>query len=250
MRTLQTLNFATVVCDGCARRLDSTENDERLYDYDELVDCKLEDWGWERVNDKDDEKWLCPECVKDKEHRKHPGEGRIIVEKTPQFGLKCDLCGKTFESFEGYFCWEDEGCTEEHARDDDWMEIGGKWYCPDCYCTCAAMEDEDMDWDEAEKKYCHKCPYEKDCREAVPLDKPKCSDECKYAFKGEDGNWEMCPHYKTCDGKTYYPDECCLVDNGGDECPRVAHWRDKGKAEQEAKNAKARKECYLKPEED
>lgn len=38
MQTLKTFNFATIVCDGCARRLDSTFDGERLYDCDELID--------------------------------------------------------------------------------------------------------------------------------------------------------------------------------------------------------------------
>ena len=246
MQMLQTHNFATVVCDGCARRIDSHFDGERLYDYDELVDYKLDDLDWQKVDENDDNKWLCPDCAKNEAHRKHPGEGRIIVEPEPLFGIKCDLCGKTFEDFEGYSCWEDDGFAEENARDNEWVDIGDKWYCPDCYRTCDAMEDEDEEnWKE---KYCSKCPYKDDCNEVVPLDHPRCSDECKYAFKGDDGNWKRCPHYKTCDGKTYHPDECCLIDNGGDECPRVAYWRDKGKAEQEAKNAKVLEECHLKEE--
>lgn len=100
----------------------------------------------------------------------------------------------------------------------------------------------------AGRNYCKMCPYEKDCGEVVPLDRPNPSDACKYAFRGEDGHWKRCPHYKTCDGKTYHPDECCLIANGGDECPRVAYWRDKGKAEQEAKNAKVLEECHLNEE--
>ena len=246
MQTIQTFDFATVVCDGCARRLDSQFDGERLYDYAELTEWKLDDLDWQKVDEKDYDRWLCPDCAKDEEHRKHPGEGRIIVEPEPLYGLRCDLCGKTFEDFEGYSCWEDEDVAEEHAREDYWMEIGGKWYCPDCYCDCPAIEDDGMDdWDEAKKRYCAKCPYEKDCSEVVPLAHPHCSDECKYAFKGEDGNWKRCAYYKECETKTLHPHECRLIANGGDECPRVAYWRDKGKAEQEAKNAKARKECRI-----
>lgn len=33
MREIETFNFATVVCDGCARRIDSNFDGERLYDY-------------------------------------------------------------------------------------------------------------------------------------------------------------------------------------------------------------------------
>ena len=250
MQTIRTFDFATVVCDGCARRLDSTFNGERLYDCDELIDFKLEDLGWQKYVEEDDEKWFCPDCAKDEAHRKHPGEGRIILEKIPQFGMVCDLCGKTFEDSEGYSFWLDDSFVEENAKNHEWMEIGGKWYCPDCYCTCPAIEDDGMDWDEAKKRYCAKCPYEKDCGEVVPLDEPNPSDECKYAVKDADGSWKRCPHYKTCDGKTYRPDTCCLITNGGDECPRVAYWRDKGLPEQKAKNAKAREECHLDPEED
>ena len=175
MITLRTFNFATVVCDGCARRLDSNFDGERLYDYDELIEWKLEDLDWQKVNEDDDDKWLCPDCAKDELHRKHPGEGRIIVEPEPLVGLECDLCGKTFENFEGYSCWTEESVTHEMARDDEWMEIDGKWYCPDCYCTCPGMQDEnEPNW---EDKYCSKCPYKDDCNEVVPLDIPRCSGQ-------------------------------------------------------------------------
>lgn len=248
MRKLQTHNFATVVCDGCARRIDSTFNDERLYSYEEFIDYKLEDLDWQKVDENDDDRWLCPDCAKDESHRKHPDEGRIIVEPEPLYGLECDLCGKTFEDYEGYSCWREEGETHEAAREDEWMKIGGKWYCPDCYCTCPAIKDEEMDWDEAKKRYCAKCPYEEDCNEVVPLDKPEPSSECEYAFKGEDGNWKRCPHYEKDSNGNRIPHTCCLYASGGKECPRVAYWRDKGKAEQEAENAKVLEECHLKEE--
>lgn len=247
MQTISTFDFATVVCDGCACRVDSqSANDERLHDYDELVDYKLDNMGWEQVDENNDEKWLCPLCVKDKAHRSHPGEGRIIVEKVPTFGLRCDLCGKTFENYEGYSFWPEESIAHEMARNDEWMEVGDKFLCPDCYQTCDAMEDEEEE--NYKEKYCSKCPYEHDCNEVVPRDRPECSSDCKYAYKGEDGNWKRCPFLETSDGKPYRPDKCCLEANGGKECTRVAYWRDKGKAEQEAENAKARKECNLKEE--
>lgn len=249
MRTLQTYNFATVVCDGCARRIDSNFDGERLYDYDELIEWKLEDLDWQKVDENDDDKWLCPDCAKDKAHRKHPGEGRTILEKTPLFGLKCDLCGRTFEDLGGFTCWEDESAVCEFAHDNEWMEIGGKWYCPDCYCTCPAIEDDEMDWNEAEKRYCAKCPYEKDCNEVVPLDEPKCSPECNCVFKDEKGHWCRCPHYKSSEDRFRGVEmRCWLIADGGAECPRVAYWRDKGKPEQEAKNAKVLEECHLKEE--
>lgn len=245
MQTLKTFDFATIVCDGCARRIDSNFDGERLYDYAELTEWKLDNLGWTKVDEKDDDRWLCPECSKDEKHRSHPGEGRVIVEKTPLFGLRCDLCGRTFEDFDGFSCWADDGIAEELAGDEEWQKIDGKWYCSDCYCTCPAMQDEN----EAnyEEKYCKKCPYENDCGEVVPLDKPNPSSECKYAFKGEDGNWKRCPHYGD---SQVLPEKCCIIANGGGECPRVAYWRDRGIAEQEAKNAKVREECHLKQKED
>lgn len=247
MQTIQTFDFATVICDGCACRRDSYPDfdDVRLLDYADLVEWKLEDADWLQVDEDDDDKWLCPLCAKDPSHRTHLGEGRIIVEERPLFGLRCDLCGKLFEDSDGFSCWGDDCTPYELAPDYDWMELSGKWYCPDCHRTCDPMQDcdEEPDWEE---KYCKKCPYEHDCNESVPREKPMCSDECKHAVEGEGGKWKRCPHYHTHDGKTYTPDKCTLAEDGGKECPRVAWWRDKGRAEQESKNAAALKECNIK----
>ena len=61
----KTFNFATVVCDGCAKRVDSECDDERLFDQDDLVEWVLsERLDWRQIDMEDDEKWFCPECAK------------------------------------------------------------------------------------------------------------------------------------------------------------------------------------------
>ena len=95
MQTIRDFDFATVICDGCGRREDSkTADDERLHDYADLIEWKLDDMGWEQCDEENEDKWFCPDCASDEKHRTHPGEGRVIVEKAPLFELRCDLCGK------------------------------------------------------------------------------------------------------------------------------------------------------------
>lgn len=223
MERLQQFDFATIICDGCARRVDSLVNDEVLKDYADLVECHLPDDGWEQQGN-DDDKWLCPECVKDESHRKYPGEGRVIIEPTTLSGLCCDLCGKHFENYEGYSCWEDVADTQNMARDDNWVEIDGKFYCPDCYQTCGAIADEEEE--HYEEAYCSKCPYKDDCGEYWPREKPECSSDCLTAYKDESGNWCRCPHYKTTVITPYQTRRECLLEeeNKGGKCPRVAQW--------------------------
>lgn len=226
MEVLRQFDFATVICDGCARRVDSHVDDEWMRDYDELIECYLPDNGWE-PQDKDEEKWLCPECIKDKSHRKHPGEGRVIIEPTTLSGMHCDLCGKHFENYDGYSFWEEYWSTKEFAREEDWVEIGGKFYCPDCYKHCPAIEDEEEE--NYEEVYCKKCPYEDDCSEYWPREKPEPSEECTYAQKNEKGNWHKCKHYvqEGCKSICNIPD--------GEKCPRVAQC-EKDRPEIEKKN--------------
>lgn len=226
MEYLQKFVFGTVVCDGCARRVDSqSANDEQIHDIDDLLEWKLEDMGWVEQGE---DKWLCPDCVAHPENRKHPGEGRVIREKMTTSGLLCDHCGKTFENYEGYSVWEDFSGTKEHARDDDWRELDGRWLCPDCYRTCDAMsdfafEDVDLEEDNWEEKYCSNCPHKDDCDEIVEREVPEVSDECKTAVKNESRGprYVVCPYYApnkipSLGGKCELPE--------GKKCPRLETW--------------------------
>lgn len=229
MKTFIPFDFATVVCDGCACRGDSNISEDILRDYDDLINWKLEDCGWERVDEDNDEKWYCPLCAEDPSHRTHPGEGRLIVETMPLYGLKCDHCGRQWEdTTEGYTSFGDFSDTLENARDDDWQEIDGKWYCPDCYKTCKAMSEEGDGVENWEAVFCSKCKYKGDCNEVEPRAIPYPNiDECP----------RDCP-YRT---GTPYNIMCTAPANA--KCPRVEEWKNEGIAKQEANNAAALSKC-------
>lgn len=59
--------------------------------------------------------------------------GREIKPVT-MYSVICDRCGKTFiDEFNGVVAWVDEGTAKEQAMESEWVEIGDKHYCPDCY---------------------------------------------------------------------------------------------------------------------
>lgn len=227
MEELKKFEFGTIVCDGCGRRIDSHVDDEILHDIDALTEWVLEDYEWEK---QPDAKWLCPDCAKDPKHRIHPGEGRTIIDRMSLSGLRCDLCGCQFENYEGFSCWADSSATEEKAREDDWIDIDGKMLCPDCWKTCAAMEDEEEE--NYEEVYCSKCSHQHDCNEAEVRNMPEASNNCTYAFKSEDGKWHRCPHFA--EGIKNLKSECNLPE--GEKCPRILQWeKDKPLVEQKNK---------------
>lgn len=45
--------------------------------------------------------------------------------------LECDNCGDHYEDGHGFAIFVDEGSV--NPEDDDWHEIDGKHYCPDCH---------------------------------------------------------------------------------------------------------------------
>ena len=229
MKTIIPFDFATVVCDGCARRVDSNILGDVLRDYADLIEWKLEDSEWERVEEGNDEKWYCPLCAKDPRYRTHPGEGRVIVETEPLYGLKCDHCGRQWEdSTEGYTSFEDPSDTETHAQDDEWIEIDGKWYCPDCYKTCKAISAEGDGVENWEEVFCSKCKYKNDCNEIEPRSIPCANlDECN----------SDCPYRSG----TRHSMKCTAPADA--KCPRVEEWKNEGMAKQEADNAAALSKC-------
>ena len=229
MKTIIPFDFATVVCDGCACREDSTINDEMLTDYESLMDWKLEDCDWERVEEGNDEKWYCPLCAKDPSHRTHPGEGRVTTETEPLYGLKCDHCGRELvDSDTGCTSYENFRDTKEKACDDDWQEIGGQWYCPSCWQPCRAMSKEGDGVENWEEVFCSKCKYKDDCYAIEPRSIPCANlDECN----------RDCP-YRT---GTHYNMMCRAPADA--KCPRVEEWKNEGIAKQEAANAAALAKC-------
>lgn len=54
----------------------------------------------------------------------------IVEEKC--YGYECDGCGKLLENFEGVSFYVDKDTLEGNMDDEEWTEINGKWYCPEC----------------------------------------------------------------------------------------------------------------------
>ena len=48
------------------------------------------------------------------------------------YAVKCDRCGKVYDGAD-YGYYNDMDSSLEYAKEDDWVEIGGKHYCPNCY---------------------------------------------------------------------------------------------------------------------
>jgi hypothetical protein len=50
--------------------------------------------------------------------------------------ISCECCTTDFETGDGYIGYYDDpdgSLLASEARDSNWRELGGKWYCPDCY---------------------------------------------------------------------------------------------------------------------
>ena len=58
----------------------------------------------------------------------------IMIKPVTMYSVVCDRCGKQFvDEFNGIVAWLDEGTVKEQAMESEWVEIGDKHYCPDCY---------------------------------------------------------------------------------------------------------------------
>lgn len=57
-----------------------------------------------------------------------------MIKQVTMYSVVCDRCGKPFiDEFNGIVAWLDEGTAKEQAMENEWVEIGDKHYCPDCY---------------------------------------------------------------------------------------------------------------------
>lgn len=57
-----------------------------------------------------------------------------MIKPVTMYSVVCDRCGKPFiDEFNGIVAWLDEGTAKEQAMESEWVEIGDKHYCPDCY---------------------------------------------------------------------------------------------------------------------
>ena len=55
-----------------------------------------------------------------------------MIKEVTYYDIICDRCGKSLIN-ESEMCYTDTGSAEMTARDSEWMTIGGKHYCTDCY---------------------------------------------------------------------------------------------------------------------
>ena len=57
-----------------------------------------------------------------------------MIKPVTMYSVVCDRCGKSFvDEFNGIGAWLDEGTAKEQAMESEWIEIGDKHICPDCY---------------------------------------------------------------------------------------------------------------------
>ena len=55
-----------------------------------------------------------------------------MIKEVTYYDIICDRCGKSLTN-EINICFPDTESAEMVAKNSEWMTIGGKDYCPDCY---------------------------------------------------------------------------------------------------------------------
>ena len=55
-----------------------------------------------------------------------------MIEEVTYYDIICDRCGKSLIN-ESETCYPDKDSALMVAEQSEWLEIGGKHYCPDCY---------------------------------------------------------------------------------------------------------------------
>lgn len=49
------------------------------------------------------------------------------------YGVQCDGCKEVYvNTCTDFSMWVNDSDAMEDAREGDWVEINGKWYCPEC----------------------------------------------------------------------------------------------------------------------
>ena len=56
-----------------------------------------------------------------------------MIKEVTMYSVVCERCGKTYGVDDGIDCWVDICTAREQATESEWVEIGDKHYCPDCY---------------------------------------------------------------------------------------------------------------------
>ena len=57
-----------------------------------------------------------------------------MIKSVTMYSIVCDRCGEqVIEECRGSGAGLNEGTAKEQAMESEWVEIGDKHYCPDCY---------------------------------------------------------------------------------------------------------------------
>lgn len=56
-----------------------------------------------------------------------------MIKPVTMYSVVCDRCGKSYGEDEGIAAWTDICSARYQALESEWIEIGDKHYCPDCY---------------------------------------------------------------------------------------------------------------------
>lgn len=56
-----------------------------------------------------------------------------MIKKVEMFTIICDNCGKDGLEDSDFAAYNDKDIVKEMVHEEDWQEIEGKDYCPDCY---------------------------------------------------------------------------------------------------------------------
>lgn len=56
----------------------------------------------------------------------------MAVRERMFYEIACDVCEEVFESSEGVDVWDELDYLEILLREDEWLTVGKKHYCPDC----------------------------------------------------------------------------------------------------------------------
>ena len=55
-----------------------------------------------------------------------------MIEQVTMYKVVCDECSQTLDYDGDYMIYESEYEAEQNAKESEWEEIDGKWYCADC----------------------------------------------------------------------------------------------------------------------
>lgn len=56
----------------------------------------------------------------------------MAIKDVKMYTVKCDRCGKVFET-DDYSAWDDPDWAKEYACEDDWISVTKGDFCPNCY---------------------------------------------------------------------------------------------------------------------